>query len=131
MLLSNTRENIPLTAIWLDAATPVIDSLRLEIFNHDVTAVHDLSGASVQAGDLFPNPATSLVSLNIELAKPATLKFEIRTLTGQVAWSGSGDCRTGSNLFSIPLGSIRAGLYLFMISSKDGSPVAVKKLVRY
>ncbi len=120
-----------LTAIWLDSVSPVIDSLRLEIFNHDVTAVHGLTGAVVVAGDLFPNPATNLVSLNIELANPATLKFEIRTLTGQVAWSGMSACKAGSNLITIPLGSARAGLYLFIISSKDGSPVAVKKLLKY
>jgi PKD repeat protein len=120
-----------LTAVWLDSSTPVIDSLLLEVFNHDVTAIPEIAVCSVLTGDLFPNPADNLVNLAIEVAGVISLNFEIRTLAGLTVWSGSVDCNTGSNLVTIPVMSLRAGLYLFMIKMPDGSPIAVKKLLRY
>ncbi|MCX6304866.1 MAG: PKD domain-containing protein [Bacteroidetes bacterium] len=120
-----------LTAIWLDPAIPVADSLRLEVFNHDVTGFQEMSPAPFVTGELFPNPATNTVNLPVELAKATSIRFEVRTLTGQTAWSGSSSCCAGSNLITIPVRSIRAGLYLLLISTMDGSPVTVKKLLKY
>jgi len=120
-----------LTAIWLDPVTTLIDSLFLEVFDHDVTAVPDIPNLSFVTGILFPNPATDEVSLTIELKKAASMYFEIRTMAGIIAWSGSYDCQTGSNLVTIPVRSIRKGLYLFTIKEKDGSQIAIKKLLRY
>lgn len=120
-----------LTAIWLDSSSPVADSLQLEVFDHDVTGVPDLTNIFAVAGDLFPNPATNEVSLTI-IAKMATsMEFEIKTLTGITVWSGSRDCTAGVNLITTPLRSIGPGVYLFVVHSLDGSPVAVKKLLKF
>lgn len=120
-----------LTAIWLDSSTPVVDSLGLEVFNYDVTAVPDLPFRVAEAGDLFPNPAANEVSLTIKMAKAAMLKFEIKTFTGLTAWSGSRNCIAGPNLMTISLRSIKKGIYLFIIDSQNGSRIAVKKLLIY
>jgi hypothetical protein len=120
-----------LTSVWLDASTPVVGNLRLEVFNYDVTMVPDLTNLSVKAGDLFPNPSTSDVSFAIETARGTSLKFEIRTLTGVTIWTGSSACSVGKSLVNIPLKSINAGLYLFVIEAGDGSTVAVKKLLKF
>ena len=120
-----------LTSVWLDASTPVVGGLRLEVFNHDVTAVPDLINLQVKAGDLFPNPATNSVSFTIETGKATSLKFEIRTLTGLTIWAGSSACSIGKSLIVLPLASVNAGLYLFVIEVGDGSPIAVKKLLKF
>jgi PKD repeat protein len=120
-----------LTSVWIDAAGPVADSIRLEVFNHDVTAVPLIAGQGIRTGDLFPNPAATSVSLQVELAQNTELKFVIRTLTGTVAWTGSINCHAGSNTVTVPLYSVKAGMYLFMINMPDGTLVAAKKLLRY
>jgi PKD repeat protein len=120
-----------LTAVWLDAATQMIDSILLEVFNHDVTGIQANHQTGIFAGNLFPNPATNSVSLNLELEKAAMLKFEIRTLTGIIVWSGTNSFNAGSGVVTVPLRSVGTGMYLFTISNIDGTPVAVKKLLRY
>ncbi|MCX6268175.1 MAG: carboxypeptidase regulatory-like domain-containing protein, partial [Bacteroidetes bacterium] len=120
-----------LTTVWLDSATPVISNLQLEVFNHDVTSVPDVTLITVVAGDLFPNPAINEVNLNIDLAADAPMKFDVRTLTGLSVWSGTRKCMAGSNLITIPVASLKSGLYLLKIIGSDGSPITVKKLVKH
>jgi hypothetical protein len=96
-----------------------------------VIGISDLRIVPVFTGDLFPNPATSEVSLTLEVTRATSLKFEIKTMTGITAWSGSRDCQAGSALVTIPLDQLRPGLFLFIIKTKDGFPVNVKKLVKF
>jgi hypothetical protein len=119
-----------LTAIWLDSSMPVADSLKLEVFNHDVTGVNDLHAGGAVVGDLFPNPAGDAVSLPIHLPVPETLRFVVRSLSGVTVWSGSGGFEAGPHQVQIPLAATRPGIYFVVIQSHDGAQVAVKKLIR-
>ncbi len=120
-----------LTAIWLDLSTPVADSVQLEVFEYDVTGIpYDVS-SFVVAGDIFPNPATTEVNLILHVLGNATLNFEIRALTGQIAGSGQVACHSGLNSLTVPITSITRGMYLFTIYSTDGSRVLTKKLIKY
>ncbi|MDP1622919.1 MAG: PKD domain-containing protein [Bacteroidales bacterium] len=119
------------TAVWLDSSAPSIDSIRLEVFDHDVTSVPGKSSMPFTVGELFPNPASNMVNLTIDVARETMIKFEIWSLTGLVVWSGSHNCVPGSNMVTIPVGTTKTGLYLFMIKTMDGFPIAVKKMLRY
>jgi PKD repeat protein len=119
-----------LTSIWLDASVPVADSLRLELFNHDVTGIEQHTGEPVVIGELFPNPSSDFVSLSIELPAANSFKFEIKSLSGTMVWSGSVNCRAGYSLITLPVGFIQTGLYLFLIRRLDGSIISVKKMLR-
>jgi PKD repeat protein len=120
-----------ITPVWLDSSTPVADSMRLEIFDHDVTGIpggQNPSGISIK---LFPNPATSEVTLAINATAALSLGCEIRSITGQKLWSGQLDCNKGSGLLRIPVSHFPQGIYLISIYTADGSMVATKKLVKY
>jgi hypothetical protein len=119
------------TSIWLDSATQVVDSVQLELFDHDVTAVPGHGIPKTVVGDLFPNPANDVVNFMLNLPGATAFKFEIRSLTGTSVWSGSGYYGAGSTRVSIPVTNFKAGLYLLWVNTLDGSPVAVKKLLRY
>jgi PKD repeat protein len=119
------------TAVWLDSATPLADSLQLEVFDYDVTGADEISLRSVIIGNLFPNPASEEINLFIGLKRAATLKFQIMTLTGGTVWSGARECGEDQNLVAIPVSNIKAGLYLLVIHANDGSQIAVKKLLKY
>ncbi|MFZ4521666.1 MAG: PKD domain-containing protein [Bacteroidales bacterium] len=120
-----------LTSIWLDSNVAVVDSLRLEVFDHDVTGLNEGAVVPALSFDLFPNPSGSIVNLAFQLGKAAALKVEIRTLTGQPVWDGTLSCTKGANMVALPVGEIGKGLYLVVIKTMEGGQMAVKKLVRY
>jgi hypothetical protein len=119
------------TAIWLDATTPTIDDLHLEVFNHDVTGLPGTGATGITAGDLFPNPATDAVNMALELPQPVTLEFSVITLAGSTVWSGTTRCNGGSCVVTVPVSLLGAGMYLFTVGTADGTRIAVKKLLRY
>jgi hypothetical protein len=120
-----------MTAIWLDATVPVADSLRLEVFGHDVTSVQGLAVPSVLVGDLYPNPATNAVNLALTLPGDADIKFKIETLTGKIIWAETIRCKTGTDIITRTVTSIGPGMYLVIITAVDGSPLAVRKFLKY
>jgi hypothetical protein len=120
-----------LTAIWLDATTPVADSIQLEVFEHDVTGIADGQNPSGISGTLFPNPATREVNLVIHVPVTMTLGCEIRSMTGQMVWSGQMVCRKGSDLLTVPVSRFPQGIYLFSVHTADGSRILTKKLIKY
>ena len=87
--------------------------------------------SSIVAGELFPNPATTDITLILHAPGDANLNFEIRSLTGQIAGSGQVVCHAGLNSLTVPITSIPRGMYLFIIHSSDGSRVLTKKLIKY
>jgi PKD repeat protein len=120
-----------MTAIWLDATVPVADSLRLEVFGHDVTSVQGLTVPSLIAGALFPNPAINEVNLALTLPADADIKFNVETLTGKTIWAETIRCHAGNHMITRKVTSIGPGMYLVVITTMDGSPLAVRKLLKY
>ncbi|MEI6681294.1 MAG: PKD domain-containing protein [Bacteroidota bacterium] len=120
-----------LTAVWLEPGKPVADSVLLEVFTYDVTGIPVVSNMAGIAGELFPNPASDHVTLEIHLHQAATLTFEIRAMTGQRVTAGRLPCRPGDNLFTIPVNAYAPGVYLFTVSSDSGERIMLKKLIKY
>ena len=120
-----------LTPAWLNASRPTADSMRLEVFPYDVTGISDPSDHPGFAGELYPNPATSSVSLVIHSPEGMSLLYEIRTMTGQVAGSGTMVCRSGSAMITIPVGSLPGGIYAFTVIEANGQWILTKKLIKY
>lgn len=119
-----------LMAVWLDAIKPVADSLRLDIFEYDVTGIPDVIGTAIVSTDLFPNPVSNVVNLIVHPETATLLKFEILTITGLTMYSESRVCQAGSNLITLPVSNIPAGIYLFAIKSIQGSVLGIKKMVK-
>jgi PKD repeat protein len=120
-----------LTDVWLDATVPSADSLVLELFGHDVTSLPEIPPVAFIAGELYPNPATNMVTLNLRLASPDLLRFELRSLTGVKVWSGSEMVPSGRVSYKIPLDRVPRGMYVLVLTTGNGHQAAVKKLVRY
>ena len=118
------------TVVWLDPDSPVADSMRLEIFDYDVTGIGDANGGDFKAGELFPNPAGGVSHIIIQLQKRCLLKIEIYAMNGVIVHSGSKRCEAGSNLITLPVGNIPPGIYLFAIKSEQGALLSVKKMVK-
>jgi hypothetical protein len=120
-----------LTTVWLDPTAPVIDSLDLQLFDHDVTGVPGTLAGDVLNVLIYPNPATAVVRMAVGLKRPATLACEMRTLSGGLVSEFSYPCTAGPSVISMSIPAVSPGLYMMMIRSVDGTLHAVKKLVVY
>jgi PKD repeat protein len=120
-----------MTPVWLDSNTPVADSILLEVYGYDVTGIHDMQSQSGIQATLFPNPAAGELHLSVRLPMAAELDCEIRSMAGPVLWSGRMACSKGSDIMTIPVRALPAGIYLFSVHAGNGLPGVVKKLVKY
>ena len=119
-----------LTAVWLDSSTPEAYGMNLQLFEHDVTGIDDITRGSIVSSELFPNPAGSSVSVIIHPGNSATLKFEILDMTGRNLYSATKVCLAGSNLITLPVSQIPSGIYLFAVKTMEGSVILIKKMVK-
>jgi hypothetical protein len=119
-----------ITAVWLDESTPMADGLNLELFDHDVTGLPEVDGSAIFSSGLFPNPVGSVVNLIVHPDNVTPLKFEILAITGLPVYSESRVCQPGTNMITIPVSQIPAGIYLFTIKSINGSVLSIKKMVK-
>jgi PKD repeat protein len=119
-----------ITSIWLDSSKPVADSVRLEVFEYDVTGIAETAGSGIYTGELFPNPVGNTVSLFVNVEKAMPLSFEICAMTRNIIYSESILCQTGSNTITLPVHNIPTGIYLFVVKSRQGAILLVKKMVK-
>ncbi len=76
---------------------------------------------------IFPNPATRVVNIELEAARPETLSLRIHDYTGQQVLASEFSSRTGNNRFEIPLEGLRPGVYL--VSLSQGKLQSRKRLI--
>lgn len=119
-----------LTAVWLDPSVPSVDSIDLELFDHDVTSLPETAGGSARIGEPYPNPGNGPVTLPVFLRQPELLRVDLLDVAGATVWTGRFDLPAGPSNIVIPAGVPGAGLY-FCVVSGQGIPPVVKKMIRY
>ena len=73
--------------------------------------------------ELYPNPATSEVTVSVNNLEIQNSKFEILTLSGQVL----DQFKIQNSKFKIDISSLPAGAYFLRLTSEDST--AVRKLI--
>ena len=119
-----------LTAIWLDAVRPVADSMKVEVFDYNVTGIAE-DASRPAAGQLFPNPSTSAVNLVFHATSSSPVNYEIRTMNGLLAGSGQVSAHEGTNLLTFTVNQLPPGIYLFILHPAGGSEQVIRKLIKY
>jgi hypothetical protein len=80
---------------------------------------------------LYPNPASSEVSLKIETAKDVTLTIRLSDAAGRELFrSDILHCHTGSSVHSLPLTNLTSGLYQYQVVSQDGAVLSAGSFMR-
>ena len=120
-----------ITDVWVDQSEPVIDSLLLEVFDHDVTSVSETESSSFSAGPLYPNPATETVSVDIRAVRPLVLNMRIISVEGLSQWTGIMACSKGPNHVTIPVALLARGMYMLIIQPDNNNDRVIRKLLRY
>ncbi len=110
---------------------------RLKMVDNDGTYTHSNIllldngiGKSLQINDLFPNPAETLVNMNLSIPYDGKLKTELLDLSGRVLFTEQFSGKSGEHIYTIPLHDIIKGSYILKIYF-DQEAVQVKKFIKH
>lgn len=78
----------------------------------------------------FPNPASNMVSVNLELPKTTLANIYLYNSSGQMVTQLFGDrIKSGRNLLSFDVSSLSPGQYFVNVTTEDGSQLTEKLIV--
>ena len=83
---------------------------------------------SVIQGDVYPNPAHTNASLQLQLLQTEKLSYSLTSITGQMVWSSGELTAVGQRIIQIPVNGIANGLYLLNVYGRNGHVMGVRKL---
>ena len=78
---------------------------------------------------VYPNPATSAITVTVQMRKQQTSAIQILDITGRKAYSQSIDFNEGQNQFKLPLNDLPAGIYFVSIGGETVTPL-LKKFIK-
>lgn len=106
------------------------NSLSNDLFIYDTDILYGiddpLPGFLQSAGKPYPNPACSQVSIGLNLLKPVALNVALIDVLGQTVYNESSTRSAGSNDLSIPLETLKKGIYWMRISDGNGESLTRK-----
>jgi len=111
-----------------DCISPYITREFFESLLNAVLNAGSITSASHKF-NLYPNPATDKVSLNINVAKPADATVNIYSVTGKKYLTMQVKMQTGDNVLDIPTAKLSSGLYYCELQS-DGNRFTEKLVVQ-
>jgi hypothetical protein len=119
------------TATTPDPQSGSADILYKEVPVADVlcpVSVNSNSAISASTMKLFPNPATSVANLELNLAKKGQVTVKIFNVTGQmIAEVANQELAAGKYNFTVNLDQLQAGIYMINMTSADG--IVSKKMI--
>jgi len=73
--------------------------------------------------ELFPNPASSLLQVQIPSQQKETVNILVTDASGKTVYSNPVQLSQGNNAVSIPVISLANGLYYFILENKEGRQI--------
>lgn len=84
----------------------------------------------LDAGILYPNPAKDVVCIPVTFDRPTVLTTQVMDLSGRVVqYSESVIDGAGARTISFPVSSLRAGIYMLKLTSREGLSVSQKLII--
>lgn len=84
-----------------------------------------------ETGPPMPNPTSSDFSFELTAPSATTIEYKLYDVMGRQVRSGQQQVEAGVQRITIPLGEQPKGVYMFGISTPDGSYQSIKQVVRY
>ncbi len=104
------------------------NNLNFEVSSSSISTTSTQAVEFLEAFQIFPNPASERVFIQLNLAKESDLQVRISTITGQEVHFVERSNANGRQQFEIDLTSFEAGLYFIHLS--NGKEVISKKVIR-
>ena len=83
---------------------------------------------AILQGEVFPNPASGIAQLNVDLKTAGKFDIQLFTVTGQSVWSETQTLGAGKHLLSIPTTSLSAGIYVLSIKGNSNQLLGTRRV---
>ena len=104
-----------------------IDNIKLPVHAKSVVSIHTNIVFAENTMDIYPNPASDNVYININLAKDSNVSIEIYNVVGQLVKTiDSTNLQSGENYFAVESSTFKAGMYI--VKANIGGSVITKNL---
>ncbi len=106
---------------------PQIDVV-MTFSGNQILGIHD-SKPVLEAGVVYPNPATDQANITIKLESASLVTIELYNLTGQLAFRQTKHLGAGETTLKVPAGQLRNGIYSLRIYTDSGLSLTRKLLI--
>ena len=109
---------------------PLVDTLQLMLSYSPTFGIGEIEYAGLSVSDVYPNPASDHVNLDIELLEKSTLAVAVMDLTGRVHYSSRVSMASGQQRLRIPVTTLSRGIYLVSVGDISKSLKIIRKFVK-
>jgi hypothetical protein len=124
-------DNEPGAHIW-GTAHPVTDNNInvMKVLKDDITGVNRQEGLlrEMDVSVNFPNPFSTITSINVNLRQPGDITLEITNLMGQLVHRSSSAGSPGMNTLTVDGQHLTSGVYFYTV--KTGGSAVTRKMIR-
>jgi len=113
--------------IEISAENPVIDVV-LTFSGNKILGIGD-EAISLQAGLIYPNPATDQALITLKLIKASRIATELLNINGQAVWRNDDILPNGTSVIRIPVIGVPSGIYTLRIQAENGLNLT-RKLIK-
>lgn len=120
------------TPVILSEAHPVVDTLTLGIYDHNILGINTPGEESeIICGSPYPNPASSGITIPVSVLKKINLKLSLLTLQSVPIIEASVEYEPGDHAVSLDIKDLPAGMYILSLGTSDGNLVMIRKIIKY
>ena len=124
------KYTLPVTVTITDSH-PIINDIILEVCDHEITGIEDIFyEPDIIISNVFPNPATNNLNIEINLKNSQNLSLNISNLLGQIIYFENFNLSQGNHIIKMSVRSLQKGIYLLSVSNSDNLISVTKKIVK-
>ena len=118
--------------VSINAANQSVSNLKVIIGSKIITSLFDdqISGIIKGIGNLYPNPASDQITVEVNLLKSAAIDLSITNMTGQLVYHSNLKYQVGPNNIQVHISDLSSGLYNFILKTEDGGFRAFQFMVK-
>ncbi|MCX6280934.1 MAG: PKD domain-containing protein [Bacteroidetes bacterium] len=120
------------THVSISNQEPVIDTLVLDIYDHNITGINEPGKHDdIDAGSPYPNPSAEAIGIHLTVHNPVDLSLTVYSLQSVPLLQSVSHYNPGSCLIRTDLSSLSPGMYILIIRSLKGDNVFNYKIIKY
>lgn len=113
--------------IEITAANPHVDVI-MTFTGSRILGTGDI-GTGKEKVFIYPNPATDLLKVTIDLQSSTVIRIDVCTIKGQVVYTTAKYVNEGQSTVDLPFSGLNDGIYAVKIHSDDGINI-VKRVIK-
>ena len=115
--------------VCIDNNNPTANIILYSNYNDAIAVLK--SDNSVNISDVYPNPVSSIMNINIDQSSVSVMTFDIYNTLGSIIESKSIRLDNGKNNLSFSVNNFAKGVYFVRIYSTDKDINAIRKFIIY